>query len=236
MRYGGRISPARLKMFRRLEQTYPIAVIGYENLRVISRMIDDRLPLTAATVHLCIDMQKLFGPTGPWSTPWMDRVLPVVTRLVERHPARTVFTRFIPPKRAHDMPGQWQKYYQRWQDVTQERLDTSLLDLIGPLGRYVPPATVVDKTRYSGFASSTLYGHLQTRKADGLIITGSETDVCVLATVLDAVDAGYRVILVRDAVCSSSDEGHDALLKVYHGRYSEQIETAEAQEVLDRWR
>ena len=39
--------------------------------------------------------------------------------------------------------------------------------------------------------------------------SGSETDVCVLATVLDAVDIGYRVIVVRDAICSSSDEGHD---------------------------
>jgi hypothetical protein len=29
----------------------------------------------------------------------------------------------------------------------------------------------------------------------------------VLATVLDAVDIGFRVIVVRDAVCSSSDEG-----------------------------
>jgi nicotinamidase-related amidase len=32
-----------------------------------------------------------------------------------------------------------------------------------------------------------------------LTVTGSETDVCVLATVLDAVDLGYRVIVVRDA-------------------------------------
>ena len=39
------------------------------------------------------------------------------------------------------------------------------------------------------------------------IVSGSETDVCVLATVLDAVDMGYRVIIARDAVCSSSDEG-----------------------------
>ena len=32
------------------------------------------------------------------------------------------------------------------------------------------------------------------------IVSGSETDVCVLATVLDAVDMGYRVIIARDAV------------------------------------
>jgi nicotinamidase-related amidase len=67
-----------------------------------------------------------------------------------------------------------------------------------------------------------------------LVITGPY-DVCVLATVLDAVDIGYRVVVVRDATCSSSDEGHDALMKVFHGRYTHQIETASAQEVLSSW-
>jgi len=42
--------------------------------------------------------------------------------------------------------------------------------------------------------------------------------------VLGAVDHGYRVIVVTDAVCSSSDEGHDAMLKLYRERYSLQIE------------
>jgi nicotinamidase-related amidase len=68
-----------------------------------------------------------------------------------------------------------------------------------------------------------------------LIISGSETDVCVLAPVLDAVDIGYRVIVVRDAICSSSDEGHEMLMRLYHTRYTEQIETANAEAVLARW-
>jgi nicotinamidase-related amidase len=63
-----------------------------------------------------------------------------------------------------------------------------------------------------------------------LIISGSETDVSVLATVLDAVDIGYRVMVVRDAICSSSDEGHEMLMLLY-----EQIETASAEAVLARW-
>ena len=67
------------------------------------------------------------------------------------------------------------------------------------------------------------------------MITGSETDVCVLGTVLGAVDVGYRVIIVRDAICSSSDRGHDALMEVYHSRFSEQIETVNADEILDAW-
>ena len=69
-----------------------------------------------------------------------------------------------------------------------------------------------------------------------MIVSGSETDVCVLATVPDAVDLGYRVILVRDAVCSSSDEAHDMLMRLYHARFTEQIETADAAAVMAQWK
>ncbi|HEY8440666.1 MAG TPA: isochorismatase family cysteine hydrolase [Xanthobacteraceae bacterium] len=193
------------------------------------------IPLTAKTVHLCIDMQRIFTRDGPWPTPWMDRVLPIVAEIAGRYPERTVFTRFITPQQPDNMPGMWQRYYSRWRDATREYLDPSLLNLVAPLARLCPPAVVIDKTRYSGFTEPALLAHLQAREADALIVTGSETDVCVLATVLGAVDLGYRVILVTDAVCSSSDEGHDALLQVYNRRYGEQIETATAQVVLSRW-
>jgi len=200
-------------------------------------MTDELFPyqLTPRTVHLCVDMQRIFSTEGPWSTPWMEQVLPVVTELAGRYPARTVFTRFITPNRAEDMPGMWQRYYLRWRETTRERLDPRLLELLPSLASLCPPATVIDKTRYSAFAESGLLAHLQAREADGLIITGSETDVCVLATTLGAIDLGYRVILVRDAVCSSSDEGHDALMKLYHGRYTEQLEVTDANTVLAHW-
>jgi nicotinamidase-related amidase len=105
----------------------------------------------------------------------------------------------------------------------------------GGLERFVPPASVIDKSRYSAFAEPALIQHLQERKADGLIVTGSETDVCVLATVLGAVDLGYPVAVVTDAICSSSDEGHDAILSVYARRYSLQIDTVSADEVIRNW-
>jgi nicotinamidase-related amidase len=180
-------------------------------------------------------MQRLFSAEGPWPTPWMNRVLPVVTELASRHSARTVFTRFIPPMRATDMPGMWQRYYRRWKAATREQLDPALLQLLPSLANLCPPATVIDKTRYSAFVEPQLFQHLQSREADGLIVTGSETDVCVLATVLGAVDLGYRVIVLRDGVCSSSDEGHDALMTLYHQRYTEQIEVADAATITERW-
>lgn len=165
----------------------------------------------------------------------MAQVLPLIERIVNRHPERTVFSRFITPLDPGELPGMWQRYYTRWHTATRACIHPRLLKLMPELQRYAPPATVIDKTRYSAFFGSALRKYLQDREADGLIITGSETDVCVLATVLSAVDLGYRVILVRDALCSSSDEGHDALMKMYHSRYTEQIETTDAKTVLSDW-
>jgi nicotinamidase-related amidase len=59
---------------------------------------------------------------------------------------------------------------------------------------------------------------VQRRNCKALIVTGAETDVCVLAMVLGAVDLGYRVIIVSDALCSSADETHDAAMAIYHSR------------------
>ena len=199
-------------------------------------MTADLRPLTDRMVHLCVDMQRLFSADGPWPTPWLERVLPVVAELAGRFPGRTVFTRFITPRRPEDMPGTWRDYYEKWREATRQHLKPALLELLPPLARLVPPAIVIDKSRYSAFAEPELLAHLRERGADGLIVTGSETDLCVLATVLGAVDHGYRVVLVRDGVCSSSDAGHDALLELYERRFSVQIETADAETILRAWR
>jgi nicotinamidase-related amidase len=76
---------------------------------------------------------------------------------------------------------------------------------------------------------------LRSRRVDTLVITGAETDVCVLAAVLGAVDFGYRVVLADDALCSSSDMTHDALLTLYRERFSYQIEATEASIILSNW-
>jgi nicotinamidase-related amidase len=72
---------------------------------------------------------------------------------------------------------------------------------------------------------------LRSAGIDTVIITGGETDVCVLATVLGAIDWGFRVILL----CSSADETHDAMLNVYMNRFGEQVETATTQTLMESW-
>jgi nicotinamidase-related amidase len=76
---------------------------------------------------------------------------------------------------------------------------------------------------------------LRQRQTDTLIVSGGETDVCVIATVLGAIDRGYRVIVVTDGLCSSSDTAHDAALRIYHDRFTEQVETVCAETILREW-
>jgi nicotinamidase-related amidase len=187
------------------------------------------------SVHICVDMQRLFAEDTPWHTPWMSRVLPNVERLAAAHNEGLIFTRFIPPERAEDSPGLWRRYYEKWRSMTLEHLDPSLITLMPSLCAFVPPGVVVDKTVYSPWVDTELEERLQARQCDTMVVSGGETDVCVLATILGAIDRGYRVIVVRDAVCSSRDATHDASLSLYQDRFSEQIEVATTAEVLSHW-
>jgi nicotinamidase-related amidase len=193
-------------------------------------------PLTDRTIHLCVDMQNMFALDTPWQVAWLPEILPKIREIAERQPHRTVFTRFIPPARAEDATGSWRRYFERWRQFTGECIDPSWIELFSPLAALVPPAAVIDKATYSPFTAPALSQLLRAREADSLVITGAETDVCVLAAVLGAVDHGYRVVLAVDAMCSSSDRTHDALLTLYRERFSQQIETVDTATVLSNWR
>jgi nicotinamidase-related amidase len=186
-------------------------------------------------VHLCIDMQNIFAPGGVWQTPWMERVLPAVVTLTALNPERTIFTRFITPETPDKRPGRWQQYFQRWKQATRAELPPQQLDLVPELQRFAPPALVVDKPGYSAFTSPKLYPLLIERKVGTVILSGTETDVCVLATALAAVDLGFRVVIVEDALCSSLDAGHDALMTLYRNRFSEQIDLVELNHLKELW-
>lgn len=66
-----------------------------------------------------------------------------------------------------------------------------------------------------------------------LAISGGETDVCVLATVLGAIDLGYRTVLLEDAICGSADETHDASLTVLGERFSVQLDLVPTADFLE---
>jgi nicotinamidase-related amidase len=186
-------------------------------------------------LHLCVDMQRLFASGYPWAVPWLERVVPVIETLCARHAERTLFTRFVPADRPGEGRGSWARYYRRWAEVTLEAIGSDAVRLVPALERFVPPARVLDKRVYAPWTEGRLDALLTGSGVDTLVITGGETDVCVLATALGGIDRGYRVILASDALCSFSDDTHDALMELYLTRFSEQLEVATTAEILAGW-
>jgi nicotinamidase-related amidase len=181
-------------------------------------------------------MQQMFDAGTSWATGWLRKVLPQVVRLCEARPDRAVFTRFMPAQSSEAAQGAWRRYYRQYEEMTLRQIEPRLLELVPELGLFVPPARIIDKSTYSPWPGTSLLESLRSGKIDTIIVSGGETDVCVLATVLGAVDAGFRVIVATDALCSSVNETHDAIIDFYHERLSTQIEAAEIDELLNPWK
>ncbi|MGR9424476.1 cysteine hydrolase family protein [Rhizobium leguminosarum] len=182
--------------------------------------------------HICVDMQRMFAEDTPWQVAWLERVSPQILELAGRYPSMTIFTRFVPPKHLDQARGQWQAYCKKWWMMTGEHLPQEMVDLVPSLAQLVPPALHFDKRTYSPWVDGRLHAALQSAGVETLVITGGETDVCVLATTLGAIDLGYQAILLTDAVCSGADETHDASLELLGDRFSVQLELMTTEKFL----
>jgi nicotinamidase-related amidase len=178
----------------------------------------------------------MFAQDSEWSTPATLAIAPCVAHIAAHAPERTVFTRFLAPNAAHEALGQWQVYYRRWSSIIATHRDPRMFDLLPMLQAFVPPARVVDKFTYSAYEAQGFQLALDGLGADTMILTGVETDVCVLATAMTAVDRGLRTILVSDALASSSPEGHAAAMTAIYPRFDQQIEAIDSMTLLKEWK
>jgi nicotinamidase-related amidase len=189
-----------------------------------------REPLGRDAVHLCIDMQRIFAEATEWHTPSMAAVTPNILRLAAALP--TLWSRFTVPETPAAATGQWQRYYERWSMFTGERMDPGLVDLVPELAAVANAADIYDKPTYSLFETPAFVERLARDGVRTLVLTGVETDVCVLATLFAAVDRGFRVVAVSDALTSSDPASHAAIMELLLPRMPDQVEIAGTDEVL----
>jgi nicotinamidase-related amidase len=180
-------------------------------------------PDLSRAMHVVIDMQRLFADHPDWAVEDIGRIRAEVLRLAEKKPGRTFWTRFIPAEKAENAAGSWRRYYERWPTATLEGGGRDYVDLIPEHRLLAGKAAVFDKPGFSAFTNYGFVVALRAAEIDTLILSGVETDVCVWATALDAIDAGFHVILACDAVTSGSIEAHKATLDIIAPRYAPQL-------------
>jgi ureidoacrylate peracid hydrolase len=88
--------------------------------------------------------------------------------------------------------------------LTEGTWDFNIVDELAPQ----PGDLVVVKTRYSGFAGTTLDSLLRMRGVQFLFFAGIATNVCVESTLRDAFFLDYWPILIADGAMPAGDAKH----------------------------
>lgn len=104
--------------------------------------------------------------------------------------------------------------------------------------RLVPASgePVIAKKYASSFFGTDLASRLTSTGVDTLIITGCTTSGCVRATAVDAVQLGYRPMVVREAVGDRSPSAHDQSLFDLQQKYADVVSAQETIDYLARIR
>ena len=101
--------------------------------------------------------------------------------------------------------------------------------------RPAPGELVVRKRWYDGFAGTPLDGALRARGVTSLVVTGTMTDICVLATVIGAFNREYRVTVADDGVATLWPEIQRATLDIIGRAYGRVVTAKEISDEVSRW-
>ena len=201
----------------------------------------------ASTALLVVDMQRGFVEPGQaMEVPPARDVIPRIRDLVDLFRAKrrpVVFTEFVYSEHAPLLVGALHPEHRRAAPGTPGGFgrpssacheDDPSVTTVATLAPR-PDELVVRKRWYDAFAGTPLDGALRARGVDTLVLTGTMTDICVLATVVGAFNHEYRVTVVEDAVATLWPEIQRATLDIIGRAYGRVVSTKEVADVVGAW-
>ncbi len=96
-----------------------------------------------------------------------------------------------------------------------------------------PEETIVDKKYASAFFGTALASTLRALEVDTVLVCGCTTSGCVRASVVDALQHGFRPIVPRQCVGDRAPEPHRANLLDIHGKYGDVVDLEEVLAYLE---
>lgn len=96
-----------------------------------------------------------------------------------------------------------------------------------------PGEPVLNKLFASAFFGTPLPSMLASHGCDSVIVTGASTSGCVRATVVDALQFGYRPVVPREAVGDRNPAAHDAALYDIDLKYGDVVSLADCLGALE---
>ncbi len=91
---------------------------------------------------------------------------------------------------------------------------------------------IVSKRYASAFFGTHLGASLTAQRVDSLVIVGVSTSGCIRASTVDALQYGYRTIVVADCVIDVDQEAHRVNLRDIQRKYGEVLNLEQVLEVI----
>jgi nicotinamidase-related amidase len=90
-----------------------------------------------------------------------------------------------------------------------------------------PEDTIIKKTAFGAFTSSTMDETLRSMAIDQLLVTGIATNCCVSTTVRDATDLGYSVVVVEECTADYDRVTHETAMKGLYFNFARVVLTVD---------
>jgi maleamate amidohydrolase len=189
---------------------------------------DNRLGFGKKSVVLVIDLLKGYTePGAPLYAPGVVRCVKEVPELLtaaRKAGVGVIHTRVLYNPVNFEDGGVWIRKAPVLKALVPGNLYAEFCDEV------VPPKgeTVIVKNYASCFFGTSLAATLTAQGVDTVIITGCTTSGCIRASAVDAVQNGFRPIVVRECVGDRHDDPHNANLFDINAKYGDVISKAEA--------
>ena len=199
------------------------------------------------TALLVVDMQRGFlDPGEAMEVPTARETVPVIRALLElfrRKRLPVAFTEFtyseaapllvgrLHPEHRSAPPGAPRGFGRPSSSCLEGTPSADTVDALRP----APGELVVRKRWYDGFAGTPLDGALRARGVTSLVVTGTMTDICVLATVIGAFNREYRVSVVEDGVSTLWPPIQRATLDIVGRAYGRVVSSTEVVDTVSTW-
>ena len=199
------------------------------------------------TALLVVDMQRAFlDPGEAMEVPAARTIVPQIQSLLALFRGQSlpvVFTEFTYAETTPLLVGQLHPEHRRAAaDAPRGFGRPSSSCLLGEANVHVVSdlaprgdELVVTKHYYDGFNGTPLDQALRARDITHLVLTGTMTDICVLATVVGGMNREYRMTVVEDATATLSPEIQHAALDVIRRAYARVLTAKQVAEEMARW-
>jgi len=199
------------------------------------------------TALLVVDMQRAFLEAGQaMEVPPARDIVPRIRELVmifrEKH-LPVVFTQFTYSPRAPLLVGELHPEHQPWppgaprgfglpsSSCLEGEEATRVTSELEPRSDEL----VVEKHYYDGFNGTVLDGALRAAGVTTLVVTGTMTDICVLATVVGGFNREYRMVVVADGVATLWPDVQRATLDIIGRAYARVLPAKEIADQIALW-